>query len=68
VATVEEDEPLEECLGLMDELGCRPLPVVDEEGRLDDIISVRDCMRQISEASKSEALQLRNYVKGQSPQ
>jgi len=68
VATVQEEEPLEACLDLMDELGCRHLPVVDEDGKLDDIISVRDCMQQISEASKSEALQLRNYVRGQYPQ
>lgn len=68
VVTVETEKPLEDCLDLMDELGCRHLPVVDEDEQLDDIISVRDCMQQISEASKSEALQLRNYVQGQYPQ
>ncbi|MFB6272865.1 MAG: CBS domain-containing protein [Salinibacter sp.] len=67
VATVGTEKPLEECLDLMTELQCRHLPVVDEEGTLDDIISVRDCMRQISEAAKSEALQLRNYVTDQYP-
>jgi CBS domain-containing protein len=67
VATVDAEKPLEACLDLMTDLGCRHLPVVDEEGALDDIISVRDCMRQISEAAKSEALQLRNYVTGQYP-
>lgn len=68
VVTVNAEKPLEDCLDLMDELSCRHLPVVDEAGRLDDIVSVRDCMRQISEAAKSEALQLRNYVTGQYPQ
>jgi CBS domain-containing protein len=67
VATVTADRPLEECLDVMTELRCRHLPVVDEEGRLEDIISIRDCMRQISEAAKSEALQLRNFVTGQYP-
>jgi CBS domain-containing protein len=67
VATVDAEKPLEECLDLMTDLSCRHLPVVDEDGALDDIISVRDCMRQISEAAKSEALQLRNYVTGQYP-
>ena len=67
VATVDTDRPLEECLDLMTELRCRHLPVVDENGDLADIISVRDCMKQISEAAKSEALQLRNYIAGQYP-
>jgi CBS domain-containing protein len=68
VVTVGPEKTLEACLDLMDDLECRHLPVVDEEGQLDDLISVRDCMRQISEASKSEALQLRHYVRGQYPQ
>jgi CBS domain-containing protein len=67
VATVDADRPLEECLDLMTKLRCRHLPVVDEDGDLTDIISVRDCMKQISEAAKSEALQLRNYIAGQYP-
>jgi len=67
VATVDADRQLEECLDLMTELRCRHLPVVDEDGDLADIISVRDCMKQISEAAKSEALQLRNYIAGQYP-
>ena len=67
VATVDTDRQLEECLDLMTELRCRHLPVVDENGDLADIISVRDCMKQISEAAKSEALQLRNYIAGQYP-
>jgi CBS domain-containing protein len=68
VVTVGAEKPLEACLDLMEELSCRHLPVVDEAGELDDIISVRDCMRQISEAAKAEALQLRHYVTGQYPQ
>lgn len=68
VATVDAEKPLEACLDLMDEFSCRHLPVVDDEGQLEDLISVRDCMRQISEAAKSEALQLRHYVAGQYPQ
>ncbi len=67
VATVGTDKQLEECLNLMTELRCRHLPIVDDDGHLADIISVRDCMKQISEAAKSEALQLRNYIAGQYP-
>lgn len=67
VATVGLDRQLEECLDRMTELRCRHLPVVNEDGHLTDIISMRDCMKQISEAAKSEALQLRNYIAGQYP-
>jgi CBS domain-containing protein len=67
VATVDADTRLDACLDRMTDLQCRHLPVIDEEGRLTDIISMRDCMTQISEAAKSEAVELRNYVTGQYP-
>jgi CBS domain-containing protein len=67
VVTVTPDTHLEECLDLMTDIECRHLPVVDADGRLTDIISMRDCTRQISEAAKSEALQLRNFITGTYP-
>lgn len=67
VVTVDPETQLERCLDLMTEIKCRHLPVVDEEGQLTDIISMRDCAQQISEAARSEALQLRNFVTGQYP-
>jgi Mg/Co/Ni transporter MgtE len=42
----------------MQSLRCRHLPVVDAEGRLSDMISMRDCMQQLTETAKSKALQL----------
>ena len=67
VVTVNPETQLEKCLDLMTEIECRHLPVVDEDGDLTDIISMRDCAQQISEAAKSEALQLRNFVSGRYP-
>jgi len=67
VVTVDPETQLEDCLDLMTEIECRHLPVVDENGQLKNIISMRDCAQQISEAAKSEALQLRNFAMGRYP-
>lgn len=67
VVTVRAEKSLEDCLDLMTDLKCRHLPVVDADGALNDIISARDCMQQISEAAKSKALQLRNYMEEKYP-
>ncbi|MFO8100026.1 MAG: CBS domain-containing protein [Salinibacter sp.] len=64
VATVQAETTLEECLERMSELKCRHLPVVDEEGTLEDILSMRDCAERILGAAKNEVIQLRNYVTG----
>lgn len=64
VATVQTETTLEECLERMSELKCRHLPVVDEEGTLEDILSMRDCAERILGAAKNEVIQLRNYVTG----
>jgi len=58
VATVTPDQSLEDALDRMRDLQCRHLPVVDADGQLSGIISMRDCMRQLSEAAKSRALRL----------
>ena len=49
----------------MNDLQCRHLPVVDQEGDLVDIISMRDCAKQVAESAESGATQLVNYVTGQ---
>ncbi|MFB6248885.1 MAG: CBS domain-containing protein [Salinibacter sp.] len=58
VETVMPGRSLEDCVDLMQTLRCRHLPVVDAEGRIRDMISMRDCMEQRKEAAKSKALQL----------
>jgi len=67
VATARIDDQLQECLDRMTDLKCRHLPVVNEEGDLTDIISMRDCAEQIAESAQSGAMQLVNYVTGQYP-
>jgi len=67
VATARKDDELEDCLDRMTALKCRHLPVVDEDGALTDIISMRDCAEQIADSAQSGAMQLVNYVTGQYP-
>lgn len=67
VATAKKDDQLEDCLSRMTELQCRHLPVVDEDGALTDIISMRDCAEQIAESVQSGAMQLVDYMTGRYP-
>jgi CBS domain-containing protein len=67
VETVAPDRPLEDCLDLMQSLRCRHLPVVDAEGQLSAIISMRDCMQQAMEAAQSKALQLIDHMREKYP-
>ena len=67
VATARKNDQLEDCLDRMTDLECRHLPVVDEDGDLTDIISMRDCAEQIAKSAQSGAMQLVNYVTGQYP-
>jgi CBS domain-containing protein len=45
VETVTPDRSLEECLDRMHDRHCRHLPVVDADGQLSDILSMRDCLQ-----------------------
>jgi len=45
---------------------CRHLPVVDND-ELTGIISIGDCVKQISHDAQSEANSLKAYIKGQYP-
>jgi CBS domain-containing protein len=67
VAVARKEDQLEDCLDRMTDLRCRHLPVVDEDGSLTDIISMRDCAEQIAESAQSGAMQLVNYVTGRYP-
>jgi CBS domain-containing protein len=65
VVTAEAEDQLRDCLDRMNDLQCRHLPVVDDEGNLADIISMRDCAKQVAESAELGATQLVNYVTGQ---
>lgn len=67
VVTVTPDRSLEDCLDLMQDLQCRHLPVMGEDGQLRDMISMRDCMWQMTETAKSKALQLIDYMQDKYP-
>jgi CBS domain-containing protein len=67
VVTVGPNRSLDDCLDRMRDLQCRHLPVLNDAGQLIDIISMRDCMRQLSDAAKSKALQLIEHMRDKYP-
>jgi CBS-domain-containing membrane protein len=67
VETVTPEQSLDDCLDRMQALRCRHLPVVNAEERLSDIVSMRDCMRQIKEAAQSKARQLIGHMRDKYP-
>ena len=66
VIRVKPDTPVEQCMQIMTAHKCRHLPVVDDE-KLVGIISIGDCVKQISHDAQSEAHSLKAYIKGQYP-
>lgn len=67
VETVTPGRSLDDCVDQMQTLRCRHLPVVDPQGRLTDMISMRDCMQQLKEAATSKALQLIDRMRDKYP-
>ena len=66
VLYVMPEQTVEECLQIMTTHKCRHLPVVTE-GELDGIISIGDCVKQISRDAQTEAHTLKAYITGQYP-
>jgi CBS domain-containing protein len=63
VITVEADQPLEDCMGLMIDKNIRHLPVC--EGRkLLGLLSVRDVLREVIEVQQMMLSQLERYITG----
>lgn len=50
-----------ECMSLMTEAKCRHLPVVDDD-RLIGIVSIGDCVREVSRAAQAEVAHLQSYI------
>jgi len=63
VITVNGDQPLEECMGLMLDKGIRHLPVYDG-GQLMGFVSVRDVLREMIEMQQIMLAQLERYITG----
>ncbi len=61
VVTAALDERVDTCLEMMQKVGCRHLPVMDE-GRVISVISIRDLMRDELEERGDEIRSLRAYL------
>jgi CBS domain-containing protein len=66
VLYVEPDYTIDECLQIMTTHKCRHLPVVTD-GQLDGIVSIGDCVKQVSRDAQSEAHTLKAYITGKYP-
>lgn len=64
---IEPSETVERCLAIMTQEKCRHLPVVDEDGELTGIVSIGDCVKQLSRVAQSQVEDLRGYIQGQYP-
>ena len=63
VITVEADQPLEDCMGLMIDKNIRHLPVCEGK-KLLGLLSVRDVLREVIEVQQMMLSQLERYITG----
>jgi CBS domain-containing protein len=63
VITVEADQPLEDCMGLMIDKNIRHLPVCEGK-KLVGLLSVRDVLREVIEVQQMMLSQLERYITG----
>lgn len=63
VITVEADQPLEECMGLMIDKNIRHLPVCEGK-KLLGVLSVRDVLKEVVEVQQMMLSQLERYITG----
>lgn len=63
VITVEADQPLEECMGLMIDRNIRHLPVCEGK-KLLGLLSVRDVLKEVIEVQQMMLSQLERYITG----
>ena len=63
VITVNCDQPLEDCMSLMQDKGIRHLPVYDHE-ELMGFVSVRDMLREMIEMQQIMLHELERYITG----
>lgn len=63
VITVDADQPLEECMGLMIDKNIRHLPVCEGKQLL-GLLSVRDVLKEVIEVQQMMLSQLERYITG----
>ncbi len=57
---------VEECMAIMTQKKCRHLPVL-HDGKLVGVISIGDCVKEISKEAKARLQYLTSYITGQYP-
>lgn len=66
VVWVDPGYTVDECMALMTENKCRHLPVLDD-GELTGLISIGDCVKQVSRTARARVEELQNYISGKYP-
>jgi CBS domain-containing protein len=66
VVWVDPSYTADECMALMTEHKCRHLPVL-QDGDLTGIISIGDCVKQVSRTARSRVEELEKYISGRYP-
>ncbi len=66
VVWVDPSYTADECMALMTEHKCRHLPVLDD-GELTGIISIGDCVKEVSRTARSRVEELEKYISGRYP-
>lgn len=66
VAWVDPSYTADECMALMTENKCRHLPVLSDN-TLSGIISIGDCVKQVSRTARSRVEELQKYISGRYP-
>lgn len=62
VLAVHPNETVRNCMTLMTEAKCRHLPVVNDDGRLVGIISIGDCVKEVSRDALAQVSHLEGYI------
>lgn len=66
VITVTPNHTVEACMSIMTAHKCRHLPVIEDE-QLAGIVSIGDCVKQVSREAQAQVENLRAYVTGTYP-
>jgi signal-transduction protein with cAMP-binding, CBS, and nucleotidyltransferase domain len=66
VMCVDPTYDVQECMSIMTSEKCRHLPVL-EDGELAGIISIGDCVKQVSRSAQARVEELKHYISGAYP-
>ena len=66
VVGVDPHHKIEDCMAIMTRKKCRHLPVLEDD-RVVGVISIGDCVREISTEAQSRIHNLTNYITGRYP-